>query len=524
MYQVVEALWTLTLLPPKNVKRLVQDSGTSDFIYVNSIRGLSAGTDVYLQSNGYAQPVLKTIKSIDTVRNTTKGGYRIIFTSSFSSTASMADYARIYQEDNTHTENIQWTGDFTVIKAADAINASSHLIDALAVDGAAILPDSAVKTLIQNTLAGGAGIMSEAVTSATSTTLSDTLAGWTVGALTGKYVRIISGTGINQIQKILSNTAIQLTVGGWGTVPDNTSTYLIIDSPGTNPFDPSLPRQECASLADYTNIASGWKSWMKDFVNVNKVKIRVIYFDSFESTTHSVMRDLSITMRSAGSPIHVIGGCGWGDIDDTASGNTNPAIRARALNMDDFSIYAGGAEMFPASLSFAPSIFGDKIANGTSHNLTRDLLLFSSVEANWSDTQVEYFTKSGVCIYDKFPSGFRLVRGINSYQFQSDIWNIQDNKTFLQMPRDLADKFFRGLIEGLDEDLVGGDKITRTKVETYCVKTGNNFKAAGEIIDFAVLSIDRGKAGWLPKVQIEVEDPTDFFGTKVFVIVPSSEI
>jgi hypothetical protein len=197
--------------------------------------------------------------------------------------------------------------------------------------------------------------------------------------------------------------------------------------------------------------------------------------------------------------------------------------RAKAVNSDDFVLCGGGADNLPANLSFAPSVLGIKMNNGVNHNLTRDMLSFNSVEMDWTDSNLTKLLKNGVFVYDKFPSGFRVVRGINTYQDQTHVWNAQDRKTYLQMPRDLADAFFRGLLEGLDNDLVGSDQVTRKKVETYCVKTGNNFKASGLINDFKVLAIKRGEAGWLPEVQIEVDDPTDFFGTRIFVISPTLE-
>jgi hypothetical protein len=272
--------------------------------------------------------------------------------------------------------------------------------------------------------------------------------------------------------------------------------------------------------ADYQSICGSFPSWMKDFENVNKVKIRLVYVDSNDTNVHADFKDLAVTMRTAKAPICVIAGAPWNTpIDDEQ--NDGLIQRAKTIASDDFVLCGGGADNLPANLSFAPSVLGLKMGNAINHNLTRDQLNFSSVEMDWTDSDITKLLKNGVFVYDKYPTGFRVVRGINSYQDQTHVWNSQDRKTYLQMPRDLADAFFRGLLEGLDNDLVGSDQVTRKKVETYCVKTGNNFKASGLINDFKVLAIKRGEAGWLPEVQIEVDDPTDFFGTRIFVISPS---
>lgn len=65
-------------------------------------------------------------------------------------------------------------------------------------------------------------------TSSGATTLVDTTKIWTPNIYRGVRVRIISGTGINQVRTISSNTIDTLTVdSAWATNPDNTSEYTI---------------------------------------------------------------------------------------------------------------------------------------------------------------------------------------------------------------------------------------------------------------------------------------------------------
>ncbi|RPI19707.1 MAG: hypothetical protein EHM58_00445 [Ignavibacteriae bacterium] len=429
---------TLTLIPPKNVKRLVEDSGTY-FIYVNSINGLSEGMDVYLTSNVDTSPDPYKIKRIDGNWDPNKKGYKITFDSVIATAATVTSFGRIFQKDEDNKETIKWATSLTNAQIVDELNEHSNLVTATLTDDTAIALDDHT----------------------TSVYLQDI-------AITDKKGKSLS---------------------------DNV---------------------EAASNSNYSNICDSFPNWMKDFINANKVKIRLVYVDSPDVTVHGYFRDLAVTMRAQErSPICVIAGAAFGEeVSDLTD-------RGSDLNSDDFILCGGGADSLPAYLTLAPSVLGIKMSYGINHNLTRDQLNFSSVERDWSNSQITSLLKKGILTYDKFPSGYRIVRGINTYQDQTHVWNAQDKKTYLQMPRDLADAFFRGLLEGLDNDLVGSDQVTRKKVETYCVKTGNNFVASGLINDFKVLSIKRGEAGWLPEIQIEVDDPTDFFGTRIFVISPS---
>ena len=75
------------------------------------------------------------------------------------------------------------------------------------------------------------------VTSATSTSITDSSKSWTPDALIGKYVIIASGTGVNQIRKITDNDATSITVAdAFYTTPDLTSEYKIVDGVYRNTY------------------------------------------------------------------------------------------------------------------------------------------------------------------------------------------------------------------------------------------------------------------------------------------------
>ncbi|MEO9294499.1 MAG: hypothetical protein ABI347_02750 [Nitrososphaera sp.] len=73
-------------------------------------------------------------------------------------------------------------------------------------------------------------------TAGSSTTLTDGSKAWTINAYAGLGVKITGGTGSGQVRRIISNTSTALTISNgtddgnqWGTNPDATSTYQIVD-------------------------------------------------------------------------------------------------------------------------------------------------------------------------------------------------------------------------------------------------------------------------------------------------------
>lgn len=73
-----------------------------------------------------------------------------------------------------------------------------------------------------------ASLFSGTASSATATTLVRSGSGWTVNAYAGQRVEIFTGTGAQQVRRVVSNTSTTLTVEpAWRVIPDATSTYRI---------------------------------------------------------------------------------------------------------------------------------------------------------------------------------------------------------------------------------------------------------------------------------------------------------
>lgn len=82
---------------------------------------------------------------------------------------------------------------------------------------------------VENT--GGGFPISGTVSSIGSGTLTDSRQSWGVDEHAGRFVIIVSGTGIGQVKKIISNTATVLTLqSNWSTNPDLSSDYKICDT------------------------------------------------------------------------------------------------------------------------------------------------------------------------------------------------------------------------------------------------------------------------------------------------------
>lgn len=98
--------------------------------------------------------------------------------------------------------------------------AITGLAASLGTDGQMVSTPSWIGTGYNNFATGTA-------TSGTATTLVQTGKTWAVGQWVNYEVRITGGTGAGQVRTITANTADTLTVSGWNTNPDATSTYVI---------------------------------------------------------------------------------------------------------------------------------------------------------------------------------------------------------------------------------------------------------------------------------------------------------
>ena len=86
-----------------------------------------------------------------------------------------------------------------------------------------------INTTAEHTLSVGDLDSGQSSGSNSGTTLNDTTQAWTVNEFANKVIIVSGGTGVNQIRKIVSNTATEITVAAWTTTPDATSTYVICE-------------------------------------------------------------------------------------------------------------------------------------------------------------------------------------------------------------------------------------------------------------------------------------------------------
>ena len=81
--------------------------------------------------------------------------------------------------------------------------------------------------LCATTSAYGTSFASGIATSATATTLVNSVKAWTASQWINYQIRITGGTGAGQVRTITANNATSVTVIAWTVVPDATSTYVI---------------------------------------------------------------------------------------------------------------------------------------------------------------------------------------------------------------------------------------------------------------------------------------------------------
>lgn len=112
---------------------------------------------------------------------------------------------------------------FYTIQVYDIASDTWYIRTSSSALASAVGTDGAIERTTENASVWEKGI----ATGGTTTTLIDSTKQWTVNEFTNKWVRIYSGTGVDQIRKIASNTSTTLTWVTSGTAPDTTSRYMI---------------------------------------------------------------------------------------------------------------------------------------------------------------------------------------------------------------------------------------------------------------------------------------------------------
>ena len=130
-----------TIIPPKNSTLLTADSGTGKTISVGDVSQYQPGGTVHLNANNYSAPQVLVIDTIDTSNNT------ITFLTSITLSATVANYARIFQED---TDNEEVSGTLDTVQKVVAFYATSKYLSVTISNGITTMPTTLSKTYIQN--------------------------------------------------------------------------------------------------------------------------------------------------------------------------------------------------------------------------------------------------------------------------------------------------------------------------------------------------------------------------------------
>lgn len=177
-----------TIIPPKNVTLLTANSGTGKTISVASsdvIDRLVVGATVYINSNGYVAPVAKIIESKDSVAKT------ITFTVALATTALIADYARIYQEDTDNQEVS--SAALTTPALVEAFYAASEYANIVIAAGVTLMPVTLAKTSFQ-LLTAATKATSPAATASDWQAIADNFQRWNeeFAIVNKKYMRVLN--------------------------------------------------------------------------------------------------------------------------------------------------------------------------------------------------------------------------------------------------------------------------------------------------------------------------------------------
>ncbi len=284
--------------------------------------------------------------------------------------------------------------------------------------------------------------------------------------------------------------------------------YLGAISGATKGINPTV------SENDYTNIARYFPAWVNDFIKVNKVNIRLVCLASTNATTHAAYKSLATEMRGHDyrKPITCIG-------SPPQSTAINDLItKGQNLNTDEFVLCAQGIDDKPDYLTFLPQVFGIKMYNAVNHNLTRDLIDASKIANEWTLAEQRLLIKNGVltCISGK--TGYKILKGINTYQYHDHEWNEADEMTYLQYFRDIADYVYVGIVEEIDARLIGTDKVTLDKANASVNAICKTFEESDFVDEISPRGLVKVEEGYDVKIDIKIPGITDYFGITVNVL------
>jgi hypothetical protein len=277
-----------------------------------------------------------------------------------------------------------------------------------------------------------------------------------------------------------------------------------------------------ASATDFQNIADNFRRWNEEFALTNKVYIRLLNVVSSSADDHAAFTALATTMRGLNKPIQIVAGCALGDYKN--SDTTEPKTRAGNLNSDDIQLAGFGLDNFGAHISFAPYLFGVRLANAVNHNQTLDVIQnIQKVEKAYDrdDPALATYLENGVVAIEVTKTGYKIAQGVNTYQDQSTVFNPVTTKTYLVVMRDLADFDLRMQLEVLDE-LAGADGVTREIVQAAVVQASDTIKDVLKYISaYRIMELRQEQNAWKVYRKVQITPPTDFIGLVNYIVIDS---
>lgn len=230
MYDPMEDGW---LLLPSPALAGTFGAGASGCRHPHGPRGFpTAGTTTTLTTNLNFQRNLKGYK-VRIIAGPAAGEERVIKSNTTGSNSVITFETAFGSTLTTASEFIMFTGRLWLVGAGTLASGSFKYYD-WATNAWSTMSITNLPATIgtDGRLIGTPGYLTDFVpqttaSSATSTTLVKTSAGWTVNTWSNYQVRIVSGTGAGQFRVITSNTSDTLTVPAWTTTPDATSQFVI---------------------------------------------------------------------------------------------------------------------------------------------------------------------------------------------------------------------------------------------------------------------------------------------------------
>jgi len=312
------------------------------------------------------------------------------------------------------------------------------------------------------------------------------------------YLSAAKATGATKVPDVMAKTCMKDIAGA---------------IPGTSPT-PTLDAD-----GDWDKIRAMLPDKIRDF------GIRLIAPIVSDHDDHLSWRDFAISQRTANKPVQIMVGGAKGDIVLAAGDSTDPTYRSYSLNNQDVILAAPGLDDEGAYLTTAPAILGLRSGNALDHNLTRDGIVASSIEKDWSTTtDRETLIKKGILGVAKDRRGFFVLKGVNSLQdnLATGGWNVDGATTWLPMQRDLIDYADYTLRTGIDNDIIGADGVTAQSLAVYIGATIDSLMATGYYLDFKIESIERDietGEGWRVEWAAKNVGETNYVGITTHLYV-----